>query len=146
MFWTTKVMTLAYALAKNFLLALTTRPAGALLTTPTMHLYTARTAPITPQSTVSEFTEATFVGYAAVTMTFSAPLNLPAAAGVGVLSTGNFIAGALTATQNVIGYWIDDTAGNFYGAEDFSAPVPIASPGDFVSVDAIIPILNPATV
>lgn len=144
MFWTTKLATLAYALVKNIILALSTRPAAALLTTPTMHLYTARSAPITPQSTVAEFTEANFVGYAAVALTFSAPINLSGNVGIATLATANFIAGVLTSTQNVQGYWVDDTAGNFYCAEDFPAPVPITLPGDFVSVDVLLPVLNPS--
>jgi hypothetical protein len=130
------------------LAALMTRPAGALLSTPTVHLYTSATSPPSPTSTVADFTEATFAGYAAsVIAALVGPVNLPNAAGQGVLQTVNFVGGAIVSPgQTVIGYWIDDGATAYYLGEAFPNPVLFVNPGDFLDLAVIFPVITPAQV
>lgn len=133
-------ITLGRALAGNLLGALSARPAAALLVTPFVHLYTAGPAPITPDSVPADFTEATFVGYAAIALPLPllGPINL-AFSDLGVHEEVDFLAGAVVAPgENILGYWVDEAAAAgvvMYMAETFTTPVPIAIAGDFVSLD-----------
>jgi hypothetical protein len=121
------------------LACLMTRPAAALLTTPTVHLFTAAPSPITPQSTIAEFTEATFTGYAAVVLTaLLGPVNSPSGTCEAVFNNASFIAGALTSSQNILGYWVDDGATHWYMGEYFQGPIPIVNPGDFIDLAVMI--------
>jgi hypothetical protein len=126
-------------LAEALLSTLSARPAAALLATPTLHLYTSGPTPITPQSVPGDFTEATFTGYAAVTLgTFLGPIILPGTEGYGLHVEGDYLAGAVTPPgQNIAGYWVDNGAGTFYYGETFAVPIPLAHAGDFISLDVI---------
>lgn len=126
-------------LAQAILAALSTRPSAALLTTPTVHLFTALASPISPNTTVANFTEATFSGYAAVTQgTLLGPINLPGFDGYGVHAEADFLATAVVAPgQNILGYWVDNGASTFYYGETFPNPIPISNPGDYISLDVI---------
>jgi hypothetical protein len=128
-----------YVLAENLLLALMARPGAALMATPTVHLFTAVSAPISPTITTSAFTEASFTGYAAVVLSsLDGPVNLPPANVIGSYQTSNFIAGSVTSPgQTILGYWVDNGAATMYLAELFAAPIPIARLGDFISLDVI---------
>ena len=130
------------------LAALMTRPAGALLSTPTVHLYTAATANPNPNSAVANFTEATFAGYSSVAIAaLLGPINLPSGNGRGVHAEADFVAGAIvTPGQTCLGYWIDDGAATLYLAEAFATPVTFANPGDFLSLDVIFGEITPTRV
>lgn len=137
-------MTYALALAQAFLSALMTRPAGPLLTTPKVHLYTSASPPPSPTSAVADFTEATFTGYSAVVISaLSGPVNLPDGSGYGMIANAVFTAGAIVTGQTALGYWIDDGTSTFYGAEAFQTPVPFAHAGDFCDIQIIFPMTNP---
>lgn len=120
--------------------ALSVVPGAALLATPHVHLFTAGPTPITSASLPADFTEATFVGYAAQA------LNLPLVGPInadddhrGVHNEENFLGGAIVAPgETVLGYWIDNAAAAgtiMYMAETFETPVQFANPGDFLSLD-----------
>jgi len=131
---------MARTLANALLAALSARPAAALLVTPFVHLYTAGPSPIGPDNLPADFTEATFVGYAAIALPLPllGPIN-PSANQVAVHEEVNFLGGAVVLPGEVIlGYWVSDQAGgagSLYMVEAFETPVPIVSPGDFVSLD-----------
>jgi hypothetical protein len=143
----TSVLTMGKPLVDALLGALSARPAGALLTTPTVHLFTAGPTQILPTSLPADFTEATFAGYVDKTLTLPllGPINLDLGDGEGVHNEVDFLAGAVVAPgQDILGYWIDDGAtAVLYGAEIFPTPISIVNPGDYVSLDVIFPTKNP---
>jgi hypothetical protein len=122
----------------ELLTALGTRPAAALISSWTIHLFTAGPSPIKPSTLPAAFTEATFVGYASVAATFPGGIvNLPSATGIGVLQNALFTCSAGTTPNNIAGYWIQDAASNFILGETFAAPVPIVLAGDFLDLTCI---------
>jgi len=122
--------------------ALSARPALALLVTPFVHLFTAGPATITPDFVPGDFTEATFTGYApiALALPLVGPINADADHD-GVHNEADFLGGAVVPPGEVIaGYWIDDNATTpttQYMAETFVTPIPIATVGDYISLDVI---------
>jgi len=121
------------------LACLMTRPAAALLTTPTVHLFVAGPSPITPQATVAAFTEASFTGYAAVVLaSLLGPVNSPSGTCEALFNNASFIAGALSSSQNMLGYWLDNGSTGWYMGEYFPSPIPIVHPGDFVDLAIMI--------
>lgn len=120
--------------------ALTTVPGGALILTPHLHLFTAITGLITPASTVSQFTEATFAGYAAASITLAGPLNFTNSTGLGLGANANFVANSSITSpgQNILGYWIDNGTSTFYAAEMFPNPYQIVNPFDFLDLLVIL--------
>jgi hypothetical protein len=149
-FKVSEFQTIGRPLAAALLAALSARPGAALLVTPTVHLFTAGPAPISPLNLPADFTEATFVGYAAqvITLPLTGVVNLPQGDGLGVLATVNFLAGAVVSPgENILGYWVDDGAtAVLYYAEIFSAPIPIVNVGDFIQIDVMWGLLNPESV
>jgi len=133
---------IARPIAAALLDALSARPAAALLVTPFVHLFTAGPSPITPDSLPADFTEATFAGYAAVawTLPLLGPINV-SSVNLGVHNAQNFLGGAVVPPgENILGYWVDEAAAggtDLYLAETFVSPIPIAFPGDFISLDII---------
>jgi len=132
-------------LSNGLIGALSARPAAALLVTPFVHLFTAGPTPITPDSVPADFTEATFVGYAAAALTL--PLVGPLVIGadqLGGSNQANFIGGAVVPPgETILGYWIDEAAAAgtiMYLGETFQSPIPIAQLGDFISLDAVFAI------
>lgn len=148
MYVQTQSLTLSTTLVDALLAALSARPAAALLTTPTVHLFTATSTPLSPSSATTDFTEATFPGYAAVVMgTLLGPVNLPNRDGRGLHVECDYLAGAITYPgETILGYWIDDGATAFYGGEVFADPITLVNPGDFLSLDLMWPSLTPAAV
>lgn len=142
------LITYTEALVAALLAAFSARPSAALLQTATCHLYTASSAPISPQSTVSQFTEASFAGYAPVVMSpLIGPINLPSGEGMGVHVEADFLCtSTATPGYNIIGYWVDNGATVLYAAESFASPIPIVFLGDFVSLDVIFGVDNPVNV
>lgn len=127
-------------LAKAILATLSARPAAALLTTPTCHLFTSGPTPITSAAVTTDFVEATFHGYAAVVLgAFLGPITLPNGEGWGVHVEADFLATSPFSPpgENIQGYWIDDGATTLYYAERFPTPIPISAVGDFISLDVI---------
>lgn len=135
---------MAQDLADAILDALSARPAAAILSTPTVHLYTEVDPPISPLSTPTDFTEATFAGYAdAALPALVGPINTLTSTRA-VHGQVDFTGGAVVAPgQNIAGYYVTDGGGtNFYYGEAFPAPIPIVNPGDTISLDVILPILE----
>lgn len=135
---------LARDVVSDLLAALSARPAAALLVTPFVHLFTAGPSPITPDSVPGDFTEATFTGYApiALTLPLLGPVNADAN-DLGVHNEADFLAGAVIPPgETIMGYWVDEAASGgtvLYMAEDFDTPIPIASIGDYISLDVLFP-------
>ena len=127
------------ALLAAMLAAIQTRPAAALTAALKVHLYTAGPSPILPTSTPSSFTEATFTGYAAVTLgTLSGPIITPGATCEGLFANASFIGTTGLTPQTILGYWIDDGSTNFVLGEAFPTPIQIVHPGDFIDLAAIL--------
>lgn len=125
------------ALTDAFLAALATRPAAALLTTPTLHLYSAVAGVLSPSKAVGDFTECTFNGYSAVVLAAtSGPVNLPAGGGKGNYVNGLFTAGSgiTLPGQAALGYWVDDGVSTVFLCEAFPTQINFVYPGDFLDM------------
>lgn len=148
MFVQSQNITLGEGFLAEVLAGLLTAPSSSFFSTPTLHLFTSVSGTITPLSTVNQFTEATFTGYAAsVIASFSGSILLPSNQGYGAIAQKIFVAGAVTAPgQNVMGYWLDNGSTNFYAAEQFATPVPFTASGDFLDLAVVIGLLTPARV
>lgn len=140
----TKNPVIGRALTDAMLSALDTNPAAALITTPKVKLFTAGPAPILPTSVPADFTEATFVGYAAVALTL--PLLGPIQIDPDTRSGHNeadFLAGAVVSPgETILGYWIDDDVAaptKMYLGEIFETPIDITQAGDYISLDVNFP-------
>lgn len=134
---------ISHALATDLIAALSARPAGALLTTPFVKLFTAVSANPNPYSAVADFTEATFTGYAgqACTLPLIGPINVTGSTIAG-LGNVNFVAGSgiTPPGQTILGYYVvDDNAAptKVYMSELFPSPIPIVNPGDAISLDVL---------
>jgi hypothetical protein len=130
-----RLPTIGRTLADALLAALMARPGAALLTTPTAHLYTAGPQ-LGPDVVPGDFTEATFAGYADITITaMLGPIN----SGEDVVALHvqvDFVGGAVVPPgETIMGYWIDNGSTTLYLAEEFQTPIPIAQVGDFLSID-----------
>ncbi len=127
------------------LACLKTRPAAALLTTPTVHLFSAFSVAPNPDSIAADFTEMTFSGYAAQALTLGAVIpNLPTGNGMGIHGEVDFTAdsGIVLPGETALGYYVDEGAGvTLYMAELFATPFPFVVPFDQLSLDVIFPAL-----
>ncbi len=122
------------------LAALSARPAAALFATPNVHLFTNMVTP-TAESLLADFTEATFAGYVAVALpTLAGPVHLPNDSQA-LLAEVNFIGTTVAPPGEAIqGYYITDTTNAIlYIAELFGTPIPIANPGDYLTLAIILP-------
>jgi hypothetical protein len=128
------------ALLDALLTALTARPAAALLTTPTVVLYTAGPLPTMNQA-FGNYTLATFSGYAAQAVTLSGVVNISLGTQA-LLGTALFVSTAASpfVPNTILGYLLTDGVTALYGGEQFQTPVNIASAGDFVHLDLVLPI------
>jgi hypothetical protein len=136
----TQLWTWARALINAGLLAYGARPAGALLTTPTLRLATVIVTP-TPDSDPTAFTEASFTGYAGVTLTLgTAGLNITPTV-QGLVQSGLFEMTALTAgVQSVVAVYMTDAGATvLYGYEVLADQVNFNNPGDFLDYNLILP-------
>jgi hypothetical protein len=139
MYWRTQKWTWARGLTDAFLNALSARPAAALLTTPSLILFTAG-PPVTPDEVVADYTPCTFHGYAAQTVTLVAPVRL-SGNDEGAIGSATFLATAGgVINDQVLGYLLTDGVTAFYGGEFFTLPVSIAAPGQFIEIDLILPL------
>ncbi len=135
----TKTFVWSRALVAAMLATLTARPAAALLTTPVVNLFTGVTVP-SPNSAVADFTVATFHGYTAQSISPAGPVNLSPEI-IGLVDNVIFIAtsGGVIA-DTVTGYFLSDGATAYYGGERFLESVNFANVGDFLSLDAMLPL------
>lgn len=125
-------------LADALLDTLSAVPGAELLDAPEAILFT-NTVQFTPETELADLTLATFVGYAPDALgALLGPVQLPNGAR-GLHAEVDFIAGAVVAPGETIwGYAITNGAGTIlYGGESFADGIPIANPGDFISLDVI---------
>jgi len=139
-FLRTLLLSITQALANALLECYTSRPAGALLTTPTIELWSANSAPIGQAMVYSQFTPATFSGYAMQAITLSAPVTLDPRT-QGLIGNVSFIATTASpfVPDTILGYMLTSGSGVLYGAEQFASPVPIAGAGNFLNLEFALP-------
>ena len=137
---------LANGMLENLLLSLSTAVTPPFVATPRMHLYTASTAPLNQDFVLSQFTEPTFTGYAAITGTWDGSIvNCSDEGGKGLLFTGTFVCATdPTPGQTIIGYYVDDGGVQPVMAELFPTPFLITRGGDFLVLSVLYPLrFNP---
>lgn len=128
------------AVMQAILAALSARPAAALWVTPNIHLF-VNNIQANSDNVLSDFTEATFAGYALAALpALSAPVRLGNGSQA-VLASVVFIGGAIVAPgQTAFGYYITDTTNAIlYAAETFLVPQPFAVAGDFLELAFAMP-------
>jgi hypothetical protein len=141
MFLAVAAWTWAAGIVAAMLGALSTRPAGALLATPTVDLFTNNYVP-TPQDTFSAYTVPTFTGYAAAAVTLAGPVNTGPAT-VSMIGTVVFEATAnIDGGVTCYGCVLSNGSGTFYGAYQFEEPVTFVNSGDFLSLTVALPVLE----
>jgi hypothetical protein len=137
----TRLLTWMTAMLNKVVTALGTAPAGALMPTATLHLYSNVYTP-NPLDTAAAYTECVFSGYAAVALTLSAPVLGP---GNSVCSLANGLFTSTVASPFVpdtaVGYYVL-SAGSLVAAEKFQTPVPFAAAGHFLDLTVLFPFLN----
>lgn len=140
MFLQTLVFQITKALADALLACLGARPAGALLTTPTIELWSSQSGTIGPSMIYSQFTKCTFSGYAGAAITLVGPVNLDIKT-QGLIGNVNFIATTASpfVPDTVAGYMLSDGVSTVYGAEQFQTPVGIGSVGAFLDLSFAFP-------
>lgn len=141
MYWKTQKATYSRALIDALLAALSTVPGAALLATPKVLLWTDGPT-ITPDWDPADYTEATFSGYAAATVTLSvASVNIGGTDQARV-ATVTFVAatgGPIADTCN--GYALVDTTKAIpYMIERFPTGFAFGAIGDFLQIDLIVPL------
>lgn len=116
----------------------TAAPLAEILDGAELRLYTNAFDP-NPDMVPTDFTDASFVGYALETpLGWSAPVNIDPD-GKLVHVEGNFVAGAIVAAQLVEGYIVTTAAkAAVLFAERFVTPVNFVLPGDFLSLDVVL--------
>jgi hypothetical protein len=131
--------TIAASLLAGMLAAMLTRPGAALMSALKVHLYTAGPSPIKPIQAPTDFTEATFTGYAAVTLAaLSGPIITPRGTCEALFGNASFVATGATPANTILGYWLDDGSTNFFAGEAFPTPIPIAAIGNFIDLAVIL--------
>jgi hypothetical protein len=137
----TQYLTLKQTLVDAILAALGTRPAAALLDTPTVHLYDAPHTPNPVTDTPASFTEASFDGYAAAAITLAGPVNGDNGCRIWRGSIHWEMDTTDDGTPTIYGAYVTDTGGtNLYGQVAFSEPVPLSIAGDFLDLDLAFPV------
>lgn len=130
-------------LLDDWLAALSTRPAGALLTTPKVRLLAAAMT-IDKTTVLADLTgnEASFDGYTAggtALPTLTGPVNVADNSRALLASVQWIVPASPTSTQTVYGYFLDGLAGPDWAmGEMFDAPIPLPDPGDFLNLDLVL--------
>lgn len=120
---------------------LATRPAGALLTTPNLVLYTAGPTPGPDTTDLTLFTIANFHGYAAVVVVLTAVGNLGLNdLAVRALGTFTMTSGSPANTENIAGWLLTDGVSAYYAGGAFADPIPFSNVGDFLDLEVILPL------
>ena len=128
--------TWAHDVLRDLLKSLWTNPAATLLTTPTLVLFQGPGNP-GPNSKVADFAVADFTSYAAqVTGVLTAVANV-GAEGLCAYTTKSFALGSADplVTNVITGYLLTDGTTTYYGGERFAEAVPLASPGDTLTLN-----------
>jgi hypothetical protein len=133
----------AQGLLEALLTALSTRPAAALLSAPTVHLCT-NTPSLVPGMAVAAFTETIYTGYAAIALpTLSGPVWFGQGQLYGMFGGVNFLGPSSGGPASITGYYVTDGGGTvLYGAELFPTPIGLALPTDFLDLTVILPLLT----
>jgi hypothetical protein len=94
------------------------------------------TPTITRNTVLADLTEATFVGYAQVTLTtFGAAFLDPSGNYADIVAPlAQFTMTATTTLQTITGYFLLDKDGIYVGAELLPAPIPLTSVGQTISI------------
>jgi len=109
-----------------------------------IYLFKAISSPLSVSTTLNDFTECDFSGYALVTVAnFGLPYLDPAGgATIATPSTQfNFVTPVLPAlpvTNVVLGFWIVDSTGELVVAGTFDAPVAMAADGDAIPLQVLM--------
>lgn len=141
MFVVAQTLLYSQTLIDALLASLGTRPAAALLATPTVHLYTGAHTPNPVADTAASFTEATFTGYTAQALTLGSTVNT-GSNGRGKQGDVDFLCTTSGIFAAITGAWIDDGTGPaIYGQVAFDTPIPISNAGDQLSLDFVFPLL-----
>lgn len=83
----------------------------------------------------TDFTEATFTGYATVALTSGSWTSTPGNPSTATTAAQTFTASGVPGTENVWGYYYTRTSdGLLRGFEQFDAPLVVTTAGDFVTV------------
>jgi hypothetical protein len=140
MFYQSQTPVLTQAFVDTILAAFVTVPGGALVLTPKARLYNAGPTP-SPQVIASAYTECLFSGYAATSITLSAPVSLSAQV-EGVIANATFIAttGSPYVPDTALGYFITDATDTLIMVEAFPAPLAFSAPGGFLDLAVVFPI------
>ncbi len=90
----------------------------------------------TPNSVPStDFTEATFTGYAAVTLTAMAADQFVGNTWESVATTlANFASTGTAVTNSVVGYWLESNTGELLGYDTFTPAIGFNGPGDALNL------------
>lgn len=140
MYWKTQKATYGRGLTRALLGSLTAIPGAILLLTPKVLLWTDGPT-ITPDFDPAAYTEATFHGYVAATVTLSGPVNI-GGTDLAMIASVDFTAtsgGTIADTCN--GYALVDTSKAIgYMIERFPNPISFGVVGDFLQIDLIVPL------
>jgi hypothetical protein len=143
-YYRTAAPTWRRTMADAMLSALATRPAVALASPVSLHLFEGAPISITPDTGLAAFTaqETAFSGYAAAVLTTSAPVRGGQLVEA-VLASALFVATTASpfVTGNVTGYFLV-SGSDWVLAEQFPPGTvgAIASPGDFLDIDVAVPL------
>ena len=124
---------------KQIVDSLRTPPVAGPLTGAFLKLFSAVTGPISPDLGVGDFTEATFTGYAQVSIAsvLGPTVNSPSGEGLMQQGDGDFVATAGVVSETILGYYVvDNTLAQVIMSELFLTPLGVNIPGDFISLDA----------
>lgn len=141
MFRTTVQAIYSRLFLRRALLGLDTLDLSALLTGSVVRLFQNDFQP-TPLSLITDFTEADFTGYAAVAVAdWGNVVNLGQEV-IGFHANADYVATGTAVTNTVYGYYVpvDDINIPWAICERFATPVPIANIGDFLALEALMPL------
>lgn len=135
----TKQITWSAAAVQAMLLANKTLPGAALIAPGYMGLFKNDFTP-TPLSVAGDLTPADFSGYSLSLTVVQPPHNLtPQRAACQMQQSFIATTASPFVPNTCYGYYIADVTGAIlYASERFDVPIPIASVGDFISVNALL--------
>lgn len=126
----------------EFLAALSTRPAAALMPTPNIHLYTEPHLPNPVTDTPASFTEATFNGYAPLPLVTGTPQNNPGG-GRMVQGDADWVLGSPAGGGATIygAFTTDVTNATLWAILPLAEPAVLGVSGDPLNMDAVLQFL-----
>ena len=131
------------AVIDQMLLALHTLPTAVILATPNVGLYTDNHVADPVGDDPTKFTIPTWAGYAPVVIaSYFGPVNRDLQDGRNLVCDADFeCTGPGTGYSVANGIYIWDGASKLYGQAQFVNPVPVAKPGDSVTLDFLLSLL-----